>query len=541
MFFSQLIKGIGPTDRVLEIGPGGTPHPRADIFLDLDPKLFKNAEEAEYQRGKAPALETEKEVVFYDGGKFPFKDKSFDYVICSHVLEHVEDVSGFLNELFRITDKGYIEFPTILYDYIYDIPVHPNFLIFNEKGELLWMKKSESSFSDFRDVQAFFRESVIQGHDCLIQSLEKSMIQGFEWSKPFKVRKARTISSLVPPLTTLGKPLFTHLSQTLPQATVPDVVYKPLNMYPTKDVAKELLRRIDRKVLRRHSHEQQKNGISENSQTISQHLIEDMEFYSRIKKPVDSEARNSNSSSPVEDRFLDKAWGWLADRDHDPTHSWVYQWMESHPIGKIGAQNVVNRELWLEKTLRNIPKGKNILDAGAGELQYKRFCKHLKYTSQDFGQYTGEGNNSGLQTGSWDNSKLDIVSDILSIPVKDSSFDAIMCVEVFEHIPKPVEALKEFSRILKKNGHLILTAPFACLTHFAPYFYYNGFSQYFYRDLLEDLGFEIIDLNLNGNYFEYLAQEIRRFEGVGEQYAGDAKKASAIESLSQHVLLRRIS
>ena len=41
---------------------------------------------------------------------------------------------------------------------------------------------------------------------------------------------------------------------------------------------------------------------------------------------------------------------------------------------------------------------------------------------------------------------LDIISDITSIPITDNSFDAIMCVEVFEHIPEPAKAVKEFCK-----------------------------------------------------------------------------------------------
>ena len=48
--------------------------------------------------------------------KLPFKDKEFDFVIASHVAEHVEDISYFLNELSRVGKKGYIEVPTRLED-----------------------------------------------------------------------------------------------------------------------------------------------------------------------------------------------------------------------------------------------------------------------------------------------------------------------------------------------------------------------------------------------------------------------------------------
>ncbi|MGA2913324.1 MAG: class I SAM-dependent methyltransferase [Methanoregula sp.] len=68
-------------------------------------------------------------------------------------------------------------------------------------------------------------------------------------------------------------------------------------------------------------------------------------------------------------------------------------------------------------------------------------------------------------------SNLDIVSENTSIPELDASFDAIMCIEVFEHLPEPILAIKEFSRLLKPDGHLILTAPFCCLTHMAAYYF----------------------------------------------------------------------
>jgi len=80
-----------------------------------------------------------------------------------------------------------------------------------------------------------------------------------------------------------------------------------------------------------------------------------------------------------------------------------------------GLQNLVTREAWLEKTLKQIPAGSRILDAGAGELQYKRFCTHLSYVSQDLAKYDGRGDDTGLQMGSWDQSTLDIISDITSV------------------------------------------------------------------------------------------------------------------------------
>lgn len=185
----------------------------------------------------------------------------------------------------------------------------------------------------------------------------------------------------------------------------------------------------------------------------------------------------------------------------------------------IGSKNQEYRDKWLEKALSSIECNSRILDAGAGELQYKKFCLHLRYVSQDFAQYNGLGDNTGLQMQSWDNSKLDIISDITNIPEPDASFDAIMCIEVFEHLPNPVLAIKEFSRLLKSNGTLIITAPFCSLTHFAPYHFASGFNKYFYEKHLTEHGFEILEITPNGNYFEYLAQEVRRVPEIGRKYS----------------------
>ena len=180
--------------------------------------------------------------------------------------------------------------------------------------------------------------------------------------------------------------------------------------------------------------------------------------------------------------------------------------------------NEENRQDWLKKVLAALPSGHRILDAGAGELRNRRLCNHLTYVAQDFCQYTGGGDGKGLQTGKWDVSHIDLVSDITAIPEPNGAFDAILCSEVLEHIPDPTKALDEFARLLQPQGKLILTAPFASLVHFAPYHYCSGFSRYWYEYHLPQHGFQIEELTANGDWFAYCQQELMRLGSTARLY-----------------------
>jgi len=203
--------------------------------------------------------------------------------------------------------------------------------------------------------------------------------------------------------------------------------------------------------------------------------------------------------------------------------------------GMVGTTNSATRDQWIISTLNSFDGGLKILDAGAGESKYKKYCTHLDYTSQDFAEYDGEGDNKGIQKHTRDYSELDIISDICDIPVEDSTYDIVLCSEVLEHIPDPSKALIELDRVLKPNGIILLTAPFASLTHYSPYHYATGFNIHFYNFHLEKLGFEILESTPNGNYFEFLAQEIRRIEFAGKEFSD--KKIRFVGKISIYVIL----
>ncbi|TDT94052.1 methyltransferase family protein [Streptomyces sp. 846.5] len=204
-----------------------------------------------------------------------------------------------------------------------------------------------------------------------------------------------------------------------------------------------------------------------------------------------------------------------------------------------GTRNKNNRDQWLAKALADVRTGSRILDAGAGELQYEPLCRHLDYVSQDFAQYDGSGDATGLQTETWDSSRLDIICDITAIPEPDASFDAVLCAEVLEHVPRPIDALQEFARLLRPGGELIVSTPVSSLTHFAPYYFYNGYSRYFYRTHLPALGLEVIEISANGDYFQFVAQEVVRADEVARRYT-PRRTSSRLDDWVTLALLRRL-
>ena len=111
-FIDNLLKN-NTSWNVLDIGCGYKPHDSATVICDVQDfsKLYKD-----------------KKFVRLNEKSLPFKDQEFDFVIASHVLEHVEDPKFFIKELERVSSKGYIELPTILEDN----------LVFENKKDHLW-------------------------------------------------------------------------------------------------------------------------------------------------------------------------------------------------------------------------------------------------------------------------------------------------------------------------------------------------------------------------------------------------------------------
>ncbi|MES2274226.1 MAG: methyltransferase domain-containing protein, partial [Chlamydiota bacterium] len=129
---TYLVSGIQGSRKILEIGPGRTPFPRATHFIDH--------------------ICTGPNVVKLDicNERFPFADGEFDFVYARHVLEDVQNPVAAFKELVRVGKKGYIETPSVLAEVARHIDggsqswrgyIHHRYLFWTAENTLVCMPK----------------------------------------------------------------------------------------------------------------------------------------------------------------------------------------------------------------------------------------------------------------------------------------------------------------------------------------------------------------------------------------------------------------
>ena len=128
---------IGGSALVLDVGAGGNPFPRSDILLD-------RLTGSEHRNGESMLID--RPVVFGDASRMPFKDKVFDFVIASHILEHMAEPVVFLKELQRVGKAGYIETPNALFERLH--PYHIHCLEILERNGVLYIHKKRQAVED---------------------------------------------------------------------------------------------------------------------------------------------------------------------------------------------------------------------------------------------------------------------------------------------------------------------------------------------------------------------------------------------------------
>ncbi len=132
----------------------------------------------------------------------------------------------------------------------------------------------------------------------------------------------------------------------------------------------------------------------------------------------------------------------------------------------------------------------DILDFGCGSKPYESlFTMAETYLGLDI-EHSGHDHK---------NSKVDVFYNGQILPFENNQFDAVISFEVFEHLFNIDEILTEIKRVLKPNGKLLISIPFAWDEHEVPYDFAR-YTSYGISSILKKNGFEVIELEKTTTY-----------------------------------------
>ena len=143
-----------PNWNILDIGCGYTANSYANVVADVQDlsSFYKN-----------------KKFIKINNKKLPFKDNEFDFVVTSHVIEHVEDFEFFIKEIERVSKQGYIELPTRLGDNLVfeNLIEHIWWFKYDDEMNLLLASRKNQIIEPFitvstsKKLDLIFRESFV--------------------------------------------------------------------------------------------------------------------------------------------------------------------------------------------------------------------------------------------------------------------------------------------------------------------------------------------------------------------------------------------
>lgn len=146
---------------------------------------------------------------------------------------------------------------------------------------------------------------------------------------------------------------------------------------------------------------------------------------------------------------------------------------------------------------RSLPAASHVLDAGAGETQYKPLFARHRYTAVDL----------AIGDDAWDYSSIDAFADLTRLPFRDNSFDAALNIVTLEHLDRPALALAEIARVLRPAAPLLLVAPHEWEVHQAPHDYFR-YTRHGLELLLRNSGFSSLEIAPVGGFWRLLARRL---------------------------------
>ena len=145
----------------------------------------------------------------------------------------------------------------------------------------------------------------------------------------------------------------------------------------------------------------------------------------------------------------------------------------------------------------SLPRGTRVLDAGAGEGNYKSYFAAQRYVGLDL----------GVGDAAWDYSSLDVVGDLAALPFRDDVFDASLNVTTLEHVRDPLRVLSEIARSITPGGKLLLIVPHEWEEHQQPHDYFR-YTRFGLEYLLREAGFATFDIRPVGGFFRLLSRRL---------------------------------
>lgn len=181
---------------------------------------------------------------------------------------------------------------------------------------------------------------------------------------------------------------------------------------------------------------------------------------------------------------------------------WVMQQLKREaflttPFGMLtNAAYFTRRGLYKQiATLAPEVKG-DVLDFGCGSKPYKSLFRGASsYTGLDI----------AVSGHDHKNSDVDIYYDGHTIPIADNSMDAVVSFEVLEHVFNIDNVLTEIHRVLKPQGQLLVTLPFAWFEHEQPYDFAR-YTSFGLRHVMERNGFTVEILHKTTTSMEAICQ-----------------------------------
>jgi 2-polyprenyl-3-methyl-5-hydroxy-6-metoxy-1,4-benzoquinol methylase len=216
------------------------------------------------------------------------------------------------------------------------------------------------------------------------------------------------------------------------------------------------------------------------------------------------------------------------------------------PLQKLYNPINEKRYTYILQRMEKYRKNNEIMDIGCGMGQFLAVAKkfHWKTTGTEIAPYAIEicrqfGNNV-------------LNSDLLSLDLRENYYDVVTMFEVLEHLTRPREYITKISKILRKEGVLILTTPnFSSITRFLVKENWRVINQehlfYFVprslKSLLADCNFKILEFEVKNitlpEIMKFIKRDLKEDRGHEQELRGvveSSKFLFLLKSLMNKIL-----